>query len=298
MFAALAPKGEVNRLRHRRVPAAIDAQTVIRMNRDTLYSSTVVDLAGGAVLRLPDAGDRYLSAMVVNQDHYVGDVLHEPGDHELTSERCGSRYVAVAVRVLADPGDEADLDVAHALQDQLALEAASAEPFVSPEYDPESFTAVRKAVLELARHWSGIGGAFGRRDEVDPISHLLGTAAGWGGLPQREAVYIPAEPGLPSTGTYRLELGDVPVNGFWSVSVYNRDGFFEPNPRGVYSVNNLTAQREDDGRTVVVHFGNERADLPNLIPITDGWNYMLRLYRPRPSVLDQTWRPPALEVVD
>ena len=90
----------------------------------------------------------------------------------------------------------------------------------------------------------------------------------------------------------------MPVNGFWSVSVYNRDGFFEPNRRGVYSVNNLTARREDDGRTVVVHFGNERDDLPNLIPITDGWNYMLRLYRPRPSVLDQTWRPPALEVVD
>jgi hypothetical protein len=32
------------------------------------------------------------------------------------------------------------------------------------------------------------------------------------------------------------------VDGFWSISVYNADGFFEPNERGAYSVNNITAR--------------------------------------------------------
>ena len=48
------------------------------MNRDTLYSSAVVDISEGATLTLPDTAGRYLSAMVVNRDHYVNAVLHGP----------------------------------------------------------------------------------------------------------------------------------------------------------------------------------------------------------------------------
>ena len=54
----------------RREPADIDKQTVIRMNRDTLYSFAVFDLAAGpATVTLPDAGKRFMSMMVVNEDH-------------------------------------------------------------------------------------------------------------------------------------------------------------------------------------------------------------------------------------
>ena len=63
-------------------------------------------------------------------------------------------------------------------------------------------------------------------------------------------------PGLP-VGEYELTVGaDVPVDGFWSISVYNADGYFEPNEQGVYSVNNITAARNDDG-SVTVRFGGQ-----------------------------------------
>ena len=66
MFTALQHQGGgVNRLHHIREPAPLDDQPVIRQNRDTLYSSAIVDLTGGATLALPDAGERYLSVMVV-----------------------------------------------------------------------------------------------------------------------------------------------------------------------------------------------------------------------------------------
>src|SRR5512138_3698901 len=85
MFADLQrDAGGVNRLFHNRAPAAIDKQTVIRMNRDTLYSFAIVDISAGATLTLPPAGRRYLSAMVVNEDHYINRVIHEAGTHELT----------------------------------------------------------------------------------------------------------------------------------------------------------------------------------------------------------------------
>jgi hypothetical protein len=83
-------------------------------------------------------------------------------------------------------------------------------------------------VLELARGLTSFRGAFGSRQQTDPIAHLLGTAAGWGGLPNDQALYLGVEPGLPARH-YRLKVGAVPVRGFWSVSVYNRDGYFQEN---------------------------------------------------------------------
>jgi hypothetical protein len=296
MFAAFAADaGGVNRLRHTRTPTPIDRQTVIRMNRDTLYSAAVVDISEGAAITIPDAGDRYVSVMVVNQDHYVNRVLHDAGTHELRLADHETPWVAVAARILVDPADADDVAAVNGLQDGLALEAASSRPFVAPDYDAAGLDATRGALLELARGLRGFDGAFGARSEVDPVLHLIGTAAGWGGLPPSEAVYIGVEPGVHG-GEYRLTVRDVPVDGFWSISVYNADGYFEPNDRGAYSVNNLTAARGDDG-SVTVHFGGCDDDRPNCIPIMDGWNYTVRLYRPRAQVLDGSWTFPSVEPV-
>ena len=128
---------------------------------------------------------------------------------------------------------------------------------------------------------------------MDPVRHLVGTAAGWGGLPDQEARYVSVEPGLP-VGEYRLTVRDVPVDGFWSISLYNAEGFFQANDCDAYSVNNITATPNDDG-SVTVQFGGCTDSRPNCLPIMDGWNYTIRLYRPRPEVLDGSWTFPAIE---
>ena len=99
------------------------------------------------------------------------------------------------------------------------------------------------------------------------------------------------EPRLP-VGSYELTVGDVPVDAFWSVSVYNAAGYFDPNDRGVVSINSVTAARNDDG-SITVRFGD--GELPNTVPIMDGWNYAVRLYRPRPEILDGTWTFPSIQ---
>ena len=83
----LAQTGGINRWVHLRGPVPLDQQVVIRMNRDTLYSAAIVDISEGAVLEIPDVGDRYLSVQMTNEDHLVNRVLREPGRHELTVER-------------------------------------------------------------------------------------------------------------------------------------------------------------------------------------------------------------------
>ncbi|HLU42039.1 MAG TPA: DUF1254 domain-containing protein [Microthrixaceae bacterium] len=285
--------GGVNLFSHGREPTPVDRQTVIRLNRDTLYSFAVVDISAGASVTVPAHGDRYVSVMVVNEDHYVNAIFHDEGEHELTVEQFETPYVVVAVRILVDPSDPADVAQVTELQDRFRLSARSDRPYTAPDYDTASLDETRRALLTLARGLTEFDGIFGSRRDVDKVRHLIGTAAGWGGLPSHEATYISVDPGLP-VGCYELVVRDVPVDGFWSISVYNADGYFEPNDRDVYSINSVTGVRDEDG-AITVRFGDHGPDVPNSIPLPDGWNYLVRLYRPRPEILDGSWRFPTLE---
>ena len=277
---------------HVRSPASVDAQPVIRMNRDTLYSAAIIDLSSGATLTIPDSGERYLSVMVINEDHYVTHVLHAPGTHSLEPETLGGGFAAVLARTFVDPNSRDDLLEVRALQNELAVTPVSPRTFEMPIYDEESFDGIRKAVLRLGKGLASFDGAFGRKGEVDPIKHLLGTAAGWGGLPLSEAVYVSVDPNLP-VDRFQVTVKEVPADAFWSISVYNRDGFFEKNDQERYSLNNVTAERDPDG-AVTVTFGSGEDPSPNFLPITEGWNFVVRLYKPRPAATDGTWSFPSI----
>lgn len=293
-FARFVNDGGLGKLKHEREPAAIDRQTVIRLNRDTLYSFGVFDLhAGPVTVTLPEAGDRYMAVQVIDQDQYVPDVFYAPGAYTLTKEKVGTRYACLAIRTFVNPKDAADIQAAHALQDAIEIEQDSGGTFETPDWDQASLTKVREALLALAAANGGIDSArmFGRRGDVDPVQHLIGTAAGWGGNPPNAAVYAGVEPEQNDGKTaYVLTVKDVPVDGFWSVSVYNKDGYFEKNERNAYSVNDVTAEPNADG-SVTVRFGGDE-DEPNSIPIMPGWNYVVRMYRPRGEILDGTWKFP------
>ena len=87
---------------------------------------------------------------------------------------------------------------------------------------------------------------------------------------------------------YALTAKDVPVDAFWSVTVYNADGYLEANSLGVNSYNDVTAEPGPDG-SVTVHFGGCEDGPLNCIPITTGWNYAVRMYSPRKELLNGTW---------
>jgi hypothetical protein len=90
-------------------------------------------------------------------------------------------------------------------------------------------------------------------------------------------------------------VGEVPVDGFWSVTVYNKDGYFTPNPQNAYPLNNITVRR--DGGAITLQFGGCDASTPNCLPITPGWNYMVRLYQPRQKILSGEWTFPEAQPV-
>jgi hypothetical protein len=88
----------------------------------------------------------------------------------------------------------------------------------------------------------------------------------------------------------------VPVDGFWSISVYNAQGYFEKNPYDAYTLNNITAKKDADG-SVAVQFGGCDGKIPNCLPTTAGWNYLVRLYQPRAEILNGQWTFPKAEPV-
>ncbi len=299
-FAKFAKDGAFGKFNHAREPAPIDKQDVIRMNRDTLYSNALADLdAGPVTVVLPDTGGRFMAMQVINEDHYTPAVVYQAGKHTFTKEKVGTRYVLFLVRTFVDPNSKEDLSKVHALQDTLKLEQDSPGRFEIPNWDTASAKKVRDALNNLAAANGGIDSArmFGPKDKVDPVQHLLGTAAGWGGNPVEDAYYAGVTPGHNDGKTaYQLTVRDVPVDGFWSISVFNKDGFFEKNPQNTYSLNNVTAKPNADG-SVTVRFGGKDDGSPNRIPITPGWNYLVRLYRPRPEILNGSWKFPAAEPV-
>jgi hypothetical protein len=287
--------GGVNKLGHNRQPTPLDKQSVIRMNRDTLYSFAIVDISKGATLTLPDSGKRYMSVMVVNEDHYINKVFHGGGTYKLTVQEFDTSYILLAGRTLVNSSDEADIKAANALQDKMAIKAVSAKPYTHPSYDEESYKKTLNACLELSRGVGDTKKMFGKKTDVDQVRHLLGTAFGWGGLPIEEAFYLNVEPGLP-VGEYQITVKDVPVNAFWSISLYNKKGFFEKNDFNAYSVNNISGKPHKDG-SFTVHFGGCEDKRVNCLPIMDGWNYAVRMYQPRKEILDGKWPFPRPKLV-
>lgn len=127
----------------------------------------------------------------------------------------------------------------------------------------------------------------GTKDELDSDRHLIGTAGSFVGDREQNAICLNVTPQRNDGETpHSLTVMDVPVDGFWSVIVCDKDGFLA-GPAESISVNNVSATNNGDG-TTTIHFGGD-PESTNYLRIMPGWTYMVRLYRPRAEILDRSW---------
>ncbi len=93
-----------------------------------------------------------------------------------------------------------------------------------------------------------------------------------------------------------------PVDGFWSITMYDSSYFFVPNPINRYTVSSrskFTANADGSVDVYVQHANPGKAKESNWLPApSDRFILMMRLYWPKqtpPSIIDGSWKPPAAE---
>lgn len=288
--------GGMNRWMHFRNLTPLDQQTVVRMNKDTLYSTAVVNTSQGATLTVPPMPEgRYFSVLMVDNDHYAPGVIYESGTHELPQD---TKYLCLIVRIhLHNPDDPADIALVNQLQDQFVITAASADPFPEPNWDKKSREELTKQFnAEFATYDKFPDDWMGPRGQVNEQTRHLACAGGWGLFPNKDAIYINYNGKLPADRCHRATY-TVPDNtGFWSITVYGADGYI----KSTNSVlNQFNATFNDDG-TFTVYFGSQEdcGNVPNRLDVTEGWNFLMRVYRPNESVLNGSYKLPDAVLVE
>lgn len=259
----------------------LNNQTVVRMNQDTIYSNAVLNVSEGGTLTLPETDGRYMSAAIVQNDHYTNQVFTTPGTYEIEAE---TDFVMVIVRTMINRNDPNDGDRVREFQEAVEFSIQAREPHVLPDYDMDQLVALRTRLAAEAATKGSLNNMQGARGSVDPHMHLLGTAAGWGLLPDANARYLSygQEDG---EGCFRATYPRPPFNdsGFFSITMYDKDGWIFSD-RAI--LNQFNLEFNEDG-SFDVNFGDCGEGAKNNLPIVDGWNFLMRVYEPRLEELEE-----------
>lgn len=284
---------------HSREAYDVDNQITLSGNRDTIYSFGVFDLSkSDLTITLPDSKGNYMTLMPISQDHDVYRGLNAPGTYTFKQSEVGTRYMVFVIRVLMDPNDPKDMERAHKLQDGVKVnQTDSGDMSGLKEWDEKSMLTMRKAYNMLGSAASSSKNFFGVKCDRSYLDASMGVAVGWGGMQQADALYLPAQVAKNDGKTaYTITVPKVvPIDGFWSVTIYNQERYMVKNEYNSYSLNSLTAKKNADG-TATLHLGGD-PKAENYLYIPKDWLYIVRFYQPHKEISDGSWKfPEAVEV--
>lgn len=274
-----------NTMRHERTGIDLDNQTVIRSNFDLIYSYGVYDASGGLTVHVPDY-DLYHIVQVFDENHVTIAVVYPGETASIGPEDLSfGDHVYLFMRTQPRSASEAGIRELNERQDAVVIEAASARPYVSEVvYDTESFNALRQEILVRAAAGEMVAEK-GFIESVDDLQfpHYQGAnIAGWAGLPSRHAYYdllVPgndaAANGACSSTTFETPDLQYERNGYWSLTVYDANGWVASDP---FFTNSLNARANADG-SYTIHI-NCTPDHVNNLMAPPNWNALMRLYLP------------------
>lgn len=182
-----------------------------------------------------------------------------------------------------------------ALQDGITLEQkAKGEYSQSNNRDMEEILTMRKQYQQRAVE-EGVKSQdmAGKKADTRVDMHNFGVTVGWGGLTKEGTVYIFFQEA--STDPKTLTLKHVPMadNPFWSIAVYDSDGY----PKGEdFKINSAFAKQGPTGEAVVSFGGSPKQD--NYLEIYPDWTATFRIYSPQEAYFDGQWKVPELQSVD
>jgi hypothetical protein len=241
---------------------------------------------------MPQTNGRYQSVWFVTEEHYNPMAITAPGTYTITQKAMGSKYVLAIFRTQVNMQDEADMQAVTQLQDAITItQTDRGEYIVTNNWNMDEVLAMRKKYQDIAVEKNiPTSEMFGKKGEVSLENHNCGVACGWGGFTPDQAVYLSYTNNQNKPCT--LLLKDVPVadNAFWSITVYDSDGY----PQGEYYNCNSSFATSNALGEVLIHFGGNDKTADNYLDIFPGWTFILRLYLPQEAYFNGTWQQPAL----
>ncbi len=196
------------------------------------------------------------------------------------------------------------------------------QPFDPSKLDPEAIRALDRAVRDarekiisqirmtgIVRKAWGVNLNIGRYG-TDYLTRAVIALGGLGALPPEDAIYTGTamdNSGQPLAGGNRYVLhfdktGFPPVNAFWSVTLYNSEGYFVPNPINRFGLGDRDPLRYNSDGSLDLYIQRDRPAKEleaNWLPAPDGaFNLSLRMYWPKPEVLAGQWTPPVIRRVE
>ena len=109
-----------------------DDRTIVRPNFDTLYSFGVFDLTEPLTLVMPESEGRYQSAWLITEEHYNPYALNEAGEHLITEENTGTKYLTIVMRTGVNMEDPADMKIASDLMYQIEAKQTNKGNYPGP----------------------------------------------------------------------------------------------------------------------------------------------------------------------
>lgn len=245
------------------------------------------------------------------------------GVREQVNAMSAEQYFSLLATLMKDnPAAPADAPMVAKLG---RLGVVAGQPFSASGWGPEATKAMHQVPKigfeKIMGHFKTAGkaengwifttntGLYG----TDYIQRALITAIGLGANRPQDAIYPTSESdakGKPYDGNakyvMRFEKGQTPpVNGFWSLTMYDANFFFVDNPLNRYTVSSRTPFKANADGSVDVYLQNENPGPDkesNWLPAPKGrFIPMLRLYWPKetaPSIIDGTWKIPAVKKVN
>jgi len=269
--ALIQKTGRVNSFFKMPVPSSTpEEQFVVRMNRDTPYSVSVIDMSSGEIYITVPETDKYATLQIVDENHETQPMIYGPGKHKITAK---TNHVFVVFRTLE--GD---------IRDNLIIEAGSANPFVVKEWDMESFHAIDKAGnIDFSDGYDQSKAFSNSESGQTAYMNYVGCAGGWGGAMVQDNIYQTSQY-LVNDGCYEMTFADPEAKYFWSATVYNADGRIFNDVANISS--EMNPVQNADG-TFTLRFGCDGQ--PNNIPTVEGnttgkFNVLMRHYGPNEKV--------------
>ena len=244
-------------------------QPVVRMNRDTHYSSVVLDVSKDAFITIPQT-DRYSSIQIIDENHETQPMIYGPGKHKITAK---TDHAFIIVRALEDEARR-----------NLLVEAESSKPFVMKQWDMASFKKLEEEGNAIFVEGYDQSKAFGSKETGQTTyMNYIGAAGGWGGAMVVDNIYQ-SSGYMDVEGCYETTFKDPEDKYFWSATVYNANGYLF---NDLATVSSETDPVINEDGTITVRFGCD--GMPNNIPIREGnttgkFNVIMRHYGPSDNV--------------